>query len=184
MAARFYKLLLNILNWEITNEIESLPAKYIVIIAPHTSFWDFIIGWLGFRSLGIKPRIMIKKEFFKFPIGLFLKSIGCIPVDRKSGNSVVNQIVGLINKNENIVIAITPEGTRKYVERWKRGFLSIANKADIPIAIGYLDYKYKRGGMKLLFNPSENDNEDLKRVQNYYRGINAKYPENFNLTEN
>lgn len=179
MSEKISKKILRMIGWQITNDVPNLPQKYIVVIAPHTSIFDFIIGWFGFMNLGIKPKIIIKKEFFWFPLGLLLKKLGAIPVDRSNSARFVKDIISEIRQNEQFVLAITPEGTRKHTAKWKRGAITIADSANIPIAIGYLDYKKKKGGIVDLIYTSDNPADDMIKIKSYYTDVSGKYPKNF-----
>ncbi len=119
---------------------------------------------------------------FVFPIGSLLKWFGGIPVDRKKTSKMVDYVAGLFNKYDSLFITITPEGTRKLNTHWKKGFYYIALRANVPIALGILDYKKKEGGIGKIFEPSGNFEDDFKMIQDFYRGRGARHPENFNLS--
>ena len=127
---------------------------------------------------------LIKKEFFDNPIlrPLLLK-LGGIPVDRSRGNNIVNQVAAMFEKYDDLNIIITPEGTRKLVNNWKRGFYYIAQKANVPIVLGFLDFKKKELGFGPMLYPTGNYEEDWKEMEKFYRGINAKHPERYNLSK-
>jgi 1-acyl-sn-glycerol-3-phosphate acyltransferase len=144
--------------------------------------WDFIIGRLAFWQLGVKARFLIKKEMFFFPLGPIVKWLGGIPVDRNKRGNLVEQVAGMFDKHDSLYITVTPEGTRSLVTEWKKGFYYIALKANVPIALGVLDYKKKRGGILHIFTPTGNYKEDYKLVEKYYRGAGAKHPEKYNLS--
>ena len=156
-----------------------------MIAAPHTSNWDFFYARAAFFLLGIPVKTTIKKEAMFFPLNLVLKFFGVIPVDRnkKSGglskkSSMVDAMVELFEERSELVIMITPEGTRKYVPRWKTGFYHVARKANVPIILGYLDYKKKHAGIGPIIYPSGDFEKDLETIMDFYRGVTAKYPDN------
>ena len=152
-----------------------------MIEAPHTSNWDFIMGWIGFTSIGVNVRFLIKKESFIWPIGGLLKKLGGMPVDRHKNNNMVEQIARQFEKHESLVITITPEGTRKKVEHWKKGFYYIALHAKVPIVFASLDYKFKEANIGTVLWPSGDYNEDWKIIEAYFRGRNGRHPEKYNL---
>ena len=157
--------------------------KTIVIMAPHTSMWDFVIGRLGFSVLNVPVRFLIKKEMFRFPFGGLLKALGGIPVDRGKRNNMVDYVIHLFETHDDLVVVITPEGTRKYTEHWKKGFWYIAEKAKLKIVLGFLDYKKKEGGVgNLIITPTPDFNADFKIIQDFYKGKTARHPEKFNLS--
>jgi 1-acyl-sn-glycerol-3-phosphate acyltransferase len=175
-------LILKLLGWKITGSIPADVRKSVMIIAPHTSQWDFIIGRLAYWKLNLKARFLIKKEFFFFPLGYILRMFGALPVDRSKGFNIVTQSIDILNKFDDIVIIITPEGTRKRNDNWKKGFYFIAHKAEVPIIIGFLNYKDKIAGIGPSLYPSGNFEEDFKFIEDYYRKhAFARHPKRFNL---
>lgn len=175
------RAILKIAGWKISPGFLFEHSKCIVIEAPHTSMWDFIWGWMAFQSIGVRVRFLIKKELFFFPMGPLLKWMGAIPVDRKKSSNMVDFTAQLFSRYDNLVITITPEGTRKRVENWKKGFYYIAMRAKVPIVLGYLDYGKKEGGAGPVIFPSGNYEEDWKVIEAFYRGRQARHPEKFNL---
>jgi 1-acyl-sn-glycerol-3-phosphate acyltransferase len=172
------KLLLRLLGWKVDETTPKNVKKCVVVMGPHTSNWDFIIGRLAFRWYAVPAKFLIKKEAFFFPFGYFLKKMGGIPVDRKKNNNITEFAVKLFNENESLFLVFTPEGTRSYNPNWKKGFYFIAQKAQVPIYIGYMDYEKKIGGFHGLFEPTgdvESDIAALKKILSQYKG---KYPEN------
>ena len=164
-------------GWKLMPNAPKNVNKAVVIMGPHTSNWDFIMGVVGFAKYGLNGKYLIKSDLFFFPLGWFLKAIGGIPINRKSKNNFTDQAVALFEKNERLHLVFTPEGTRSYNEQWKKGFYHIALKAKVPIFIGFLDYEKKIGGFHGLFQPTGNidqDIRDLKLILSQYKG---KYPE-------
>ncbi len=163
-------------------DIPPTLKQFVFIMAPHTSYWDFVVGRLGLWSIGVSSFFLIKKESFFFPLGIFLKAMGGIPVDRAKSNNVVNEVADLFKHHPALVITITPEGTRSLRKAWKRGFWFIAKKARVPIVMGYLDYGKKIAGVHKLFYPGASYEQDLAMMYDFYQNITAKHPEKFNLS--
>jgi 1-acyl-sn-glycerol-3-phosphate acyltransferase len=176
------RFILFITGWKISGLIPPEIRKCVVMVAPHTSNMDFIIGRLGFNILGIRTRFLIKKELFFFPLGIILKGLGALPVDRKSATTVVDQVIGLFNRYDSLYFTITPEGTRKYNAHWKKGYYYIALRAKVPLALGFLDYGEKCGGVGKIIIPSGNYEADFKIIEEFYRGKKARYPKQYNLS--
>lgn len=177
------KTWLKLHGWTLDGSIPDDLRKCVVIEAPHTSMMDFIIGLMFFWSVKRSAKFLIKKELFSIPIlGWILRKCGGIPVNRKSSNHLVEDVVKAIQTHDDICVVITPEGTRKRVERWKRGFYFIAQKAQVPVVMGFIDYKTKHCGYGPVFTPSGNYEEDWKIIEAFYRGIGARYPEDYNLS--
>ena len=155
--------------------------KYIIIVAPHTSNWDYVVGQLFYICRGMKAKVMIKKELFYFPLGILLRSLGGIPVDRQNKTDIVDQMIRQFEINDSFVLTITPEGTRKKVTEWKTGFHRIATGANVPVLLGFFDYKRKLVGTDELLYMSGNLDADLKRIKKFYINIHPKYPDNFSV---
>jgi 1-acyl-sn-glycerol-3-phosphate acyltransferase len=169
------------LNYKL--DLVNIPAekKYVLIFAPHTSWTDFVVGKISLTAMGIKTTFLIKKEFFFFPLGLYLKYIGGYPVDRKRAQKMTDIIANYIKGREEIAFLITPEGTRQRVETWKRGFYYIAQKANVPMAFAYLNYNDRKGGIGPVFYPTGNYEADLQEIQKFYCGMKGKRKGYFNL---
>ena len=148
------RLILKIFGWKLKG---GLPAdkKAVVISVPHTSIMDFIWGKLTFISQGVPTYILMKKEFFFFPLGPILKALNVIPVDRgNKENHIVERMVEEFKKRDVMYLTITPEGSRKKRKKWKKGFLVIAKEAGVPVYLGRIDYKDKYYDYK--YNTEEN----------------------------
>ena len=177
---KFARILLALFGWKITGEIPENLQKYVVIAAPHTSMWDFALGFLIFKALGIRAHYLIKKEMFFFPLHYLLKNLGGIPVDRGS-NTVVEDLCEEFAHREKFVVAITPEATRSAVIHWKSGFHRIARQANVPVVAGFLDYKKKIAGIIGIVEIKDDFEKDVKKIQLLYKGVIAKHPEKFIL---
>ncbi len=177
----FSKWILQIFGWKAFSTVPE-PPKSIICVAPHTSNWDFLVGKLGYVSLGREASFLIKKSWFFFPMGYVFTAMGGVPVDRSKRKSVTQQMAEEFENHEKFHLAITPEGTRSLVPSWKMGFYYIAVGAGVPIQLAYIDYKKKELGIKEVFYPTGNEEEDLKKIQDYYKNVNAKFPAKFNLS--
>ncbi|MBP5547778.1 MAG: 1-acyl-sn-glycerol-3-phosphate acyltransferase [Bacteroidales bacterium] len=154
----------------------------VFIEAPHTSIYDFLLGAACVWHLGLNPRFFIKKEFFVFPIRRFLLRCGALPVDRgNSSNHMVQKAVDAFSSNEDITIIITPEGTRKQVKRFKRGFYEIASKANVPFAVTYINYKSRHMGVGPLITPSGDFNADMRKILNFYTDVAPRNKSGWNI---
>ena len=173
----FSRFLLKLFGWDIDeNEPEGVP-KAVLVVGPHTSNWDFIVGRLAFTSYGVKPKILIKKELFFFPLGFLLKAIGGVPINRKSNNRFTDQAIDIFNSNDHIYMVFTPEGTRSYNPNWKKGFYYIALKANVPIYICYMDYEQKTGGFYELFQPTGDVEKDIAYIKKTLSQFKGRFPE-------
>ena len=174
------KIFLKITGW---TSMSSVPPfkKYIFIAAPHTSNWDFLWGNLYKMVSGHRTKILIKKELFFFPLNLFLKKIGGIPVDRKKRVNRIENYMALFDKFDEFQLTIAPEGTRNLNERWKRGFIKIARATQVPVILSYVDYAKKDIGWGTVILPENfgTDEEIMDILRDFYSKIGAKYPKKF-----
>jgi 1-acyl-sn-glycerol-3-phosphate acyltransferase len=172
--------ILKLKGWKLVVSVEE-PLKSVICLAPHTSNWDFIIGKLSYWALDRKSHFLMKKSWFFFPLGSLFRAMGGIPIDRSKHTSVTQQMVDEFNRHDKFHLAITPEGTRKFVETWKMGFYYIALNAKIPIQLAYIDYKKKEMGITKIFIPTGDENADMEIIKSYYKGVSAKIQHNFSL---
>jgi len=175
---KIMRIILKLMGWKIDKHVPDGVKKAVIVMGPHTSNWDFVIGKMAFVTFGIKARFLIKKELFFFPFGPILKAMGGIPVDRKANNNFTEQAVDYFNNNESMYMVFTPEGTRKYSPNWKKGFYYIAQKANVPIYIGYMDYEQKTGGFHSLFQPTGDADKDILEIKEILKQYKGKFPEN------
>ena len=173
------KLAFFIFGWKTDGTLPSDVRKGVMIFAPHTSSWDFIIGRFTLLISRIPLRVLMKKESFVFPFRTILKALGVIPVDRGKKNLMVDRVVQLFNDNESLFVVITPEGTRKLVKQWKRGFYLIAVEAKVPIVLAFIDYGNKTGGIGPVFYPSGDYQKDMEFIYRFYSSKTARHPEKF-----
>lgn len=154
----------------------------VMIMAPHTAIADFFLGAGCIWKLGLNPRIFMKKEFFNCFTRGILTRLGVVAVDRgNTHNNLVPRAVECFAKNEKVTFVITPEGTRKKVLRWKRGFYEIAAEAKVPIVLTYIDFKTKTMGVGPTFYPTGDFHADLPKIMAYYHNIGPKHPEGWNV---
>lgn len=174
----FSKLLLRIAGWRVDITLPDYP-KSIICVAPHTSNWDFILGKLAYASAGRKAGFLMKEAWFFFPLGYFFKAIGGIPVPKRKGSSLVDTLVHKFDTSEKLNIAITPEGTRSSTTQWRHGFLHIARQANVPIALGIIDYPSKQIIIRDSFTPTGDAEADMRAIKDYYKPYTGRYPEKF-----
>lgn len=151
--------------------------KYVLIGAPHTSNWDFVVGLLALWALGIRARWLGKKELFRPPLGLLMRLLGGIPVDRSRRNNLVDQVVEVFRREEEIAILITPEGTRGKAPYWRTGFYHMALKAGVPIALGYVDFRRKEVGIGAYLWPTGDLRRDFAGIRAFYQDKTGLRPE-------
>ncbi|RXG23649.1 1-acyl-sn-glycerol-3-phosphate acyltransferase [Leeuwenhoekiella aequorea] len=172
------KRLYNALGWRIRGSFPSSVKKMIVIAVPHTSWHDFYMG-LIFRSvLDEEINFLGKKELFKWPLGIFFRSLGGTPLNRVKGQNQVEQISALFAKKDIFRLALSPEGTRRKVDTWKTGFYYIALKAQVPILPVTMNFKDKEHHIGNLFYPTGDITKDMIELRSFFKNIKGKVPEN------
>lgn len=171
-VARFIgRTFLKLCGWKLGGEFPK-EKQLVLCAAPHTSNWDFIFAMLFGMAYGVKFSYLMKKEAFVWPMrGLFLK-LGGIPIDRSASNDTVAQIATWFSQHEQVWLAITPEGTRAKVEKWKTGFLRIAEEAEVPILLICWHYPDKTLYLDKLWQPSGRHDQDAAEIREY---INSKF---------
>ena len=178
------KSILRLWGWKVKAVQEELPKRCVVVAAPHTSNFDFLIARSAFEILEMPVRFTIKKEWMGFPLGWLLRALGAIAIDRsvkageKKGSSV-EAMAALFDANEKLAILITPEGSRSLRTEWRTGFYHVARLAGVPLVLGYLDYEKKEAGIGKILFPGDDFESDMTSIMEFYSGIRAKFPEKF-----
>jgi len=167
---RLTMLLLRVFGWRVEGQLPDIP-KFVVVGAPHTSNWDFVLFLALAFALKANPRYMGKAELFRSPFGAFFRWCGGIPVDRSKSTGLVDQTVEAMNKARQFILVITPEGTRGKVREWKSGFYHIGKQAGVPIALGFIDRARKAIGLGPTFVLTEDMDADMKAIQSFYAGM-------------
>lgn len=162
--------IMRLAGWRVEGSLPDLP-KFVIVGAPHTSNWDFLL-FLGiiFR-LKADVRYMGKAELFRSPIGWFFYWCGGVPVDRKKSTGLVEQMVEACNKSEKFILTIAPEGTRHFVREWKRGFYHIARGAGIPLVFAKVDGKHRIARVGEVFHTGQDMEADMLAIQGAFKGL-------------
>lgn len=169
----FFKLL----GWKINGDLPRDTRKYVIAIAPHTSNWDFLVGLAARSILGItNAKFLGKSQLFQPPFGWLFRWLGGYPVERSTSHDMVSQVVDIIGRHDDFILAIAPEGTRKKVDRLKTGFYYIALNAGIPIVPLGFDFKRKEVVIGKALQP-KNVEEDMKALRGFYASIKGRNPE-------
>ena len=168
--------ILRFFGWH-THVIPPPSSSYVLIGAPHTSNWDFVLALLLMAAERIPIRLMGKDSLFRGPTGVMMRSLGAIPVDRSQKANLVDQVAEIFNQYDDLIIGLAPEGTRARSTRWRTGFYYIALKANVPIVMAYLDYGNKVCGLGPSFYPTGDIQADFEIIRDFYSGIVGKYPQ-------
>lgn len=179
MLEPFVQNCLTTTGWTIVNEVPEDADKFVVIGAPHTSNWDFVL------TLGVAATIDIdfswvgKKELFQWPYGGLMESLGGVSVDRSKSHGYVEQLTRKLKAADQMALCIAPEGTRSGGERWKSGFYYIAKGADVPIVLGYVDYARQEAGLGPMIYPVDSRDDVMEQVREFYADKTGHRHENF-----
>jgi 1-acyl-sn-glycerol-3-phosphate acyltransferase len=171
---RFCAGLLRAAGWHLAGELPDVP-KLVLIAAPHSSWWDGIWGLLFRSALGADISFMAKRELFMGPLGWLLRRAGGIPIERDSANGVVEQMAARFAASERLWLGITPEGTRKRVDKWKNGFWHIAHAARVPVLPVYFDYPTRTIGLGPLFEPTSELDRDIAALRAFYAPFRGRH---------
>lgn len=189
MAKLISKFLMWLSGWKVDKNIPPEARRCVMVAAPHTSNWDAYYLRLAFYMLDLPMKVAIKDNWTKGILGFLIKPLGGVGIDRSplkkaDRPSQTGQMAALFDQYEDIALVIAPEGTRKRRDKWKKGFYWIAKEAGVPITFGYLDYKNRIAGVgpKALY-PSANIEADMTILNDFYRHIKGKHPENYALDE-
>ncbi len=174
-----YKFIFStVMGWKLEGTIDDTIKKCVVIVIPHTSYFDFFLGLFSRGILQKEINFVAKKELFTFPFGYYFKSVGGEPLDRTGGKNLVDTIVAIFDKKETFRLAISPEGTRKCVFELKTGFYYIALKANVPIIPVAFDYSKKEVNFGYPFYPTGNYENDSKILLDHFKNVNGKISKN------
>lgn len=162
--------IMRLVGWRVDGKLPEIP-KFIIVGAPHTSNWDFVLFLGVIFRLKVDARYMGKAELFRPPYGWFFDWCGGVPVDRSKSTGLVDQMVDACNRSQKFILVIAPEGTRHYVHEWKRGFYHIAVKAEIPIVMAKVNGKDKIVHVGEVFHTTGDMEADMRSIQEAFAGI-------------
>jgi 1-acyl-sn-glycerol-3-phosphate acyltransferase len=160
---------LSLFGWRIEGDFPDV-AKLVIILAPHTSGWDFFIGVAAKFALGIRVKFLGKDTLFRWPTNRLMRWLGGIPVDRSSPHGVVGQVVEDFARREQLALAVAPQGTRRKGAPWREGFYHIALGAGVPIVPVTLDYARRVLGIGLPLRPTGDRENEIARLKNFCTG--------------
>jgi 1-acyl-sn-glycerol-3-phosphate acyltransferase len=158
--------------------VPELP-KFVAIVAPHTSNWDFVIGVLVMFALDLRVHWFGKDSLFRFPLAPLLRLLGGRPVHREMPEGVVDEMAAIIRSEPRFILALAPEGTRKRVDRWRTGFYRIAERAGMPIVPVSFDWSRRIVTISPPMHPTGALAADMRVLQNHYRREMARNPAGF-----
>jgi 1-acyl-sn-glycerol-3-phosphate acyltransferase len=167
---------LHLFNWRLTGTLPE-PRRYVVVGAPHTSNWDFVLAMALVRALGVRVSILAKSSLFRWPFGWVFRRLGLIPVDRSSANGVVGQAADAFAATRSLVLVVTPEGTRSKTQGWRSGFYRIALAADVPVVPVAVDGDKREVRIGERIRLSGNVTADMDLLRAFYEDARGMRPD-------
>lgn len=177
MMSKLSHWLLRLWGFRLTGKIDQFPKRVMFVVMPHTSNWDFPLGVLTRSALKLKLKYIAKHTLFKWPYGFIFRWLGGIPVDRSKNNNFVDSVVSSIAHMDDLSLAMSPEGTRKKVDKLKSGFYWIAVGAKMPLIFVKFDYGNKEVHFSDTFIPTGDYHADLQLIEAHFKGVAGKIPE-------
>ena len=175
------RTVLSVLGWKVHGKIsdEFNQKKLVVIVAPHTSNWDGILGVAAIAGLDARITFIGKHTAFRYGLGAFLRYMGGIPVDRNKPGGIIQDAINQIKGINSSLIGMSPEGTRSKVKEWKTGFLRIAKELNTKIIPASLDFAKKEILLGKAFTPSGDNMKDIRDLKDYYSVFTARHPDKY-----
>ena len=170
------RLILKLCGWTTTGEVPDLD-KMVFIAASHTSNWDGLWLIIFKVAMNVDLRFLAKHTLFWWPLSSLLRGFGAMPIDRSHTASTVQQLISAFDEEKRMLLALAPEGTRKWQPYWKTGFYQIAKEAQVPIVLAYIDYRNKTMGIGITLYPSDDIAKDLAIIRDFYEPIVPRHPE-------
>ena len=174
MRKALARLALRLARWRTVGEV---PRSGILVGAPHTSNWDWVAMLLLMWSGGVPPRVLIKAEIMRTPLGPLLRANGGISLDRQNPGVVVRKLVAEAQSGEPFLLIIAAEGTRKKVDYWKSGFYRIAKESGLPISMGFVDGPTRTMGFGPSLVPTDDVVADMDVIRAFYSDKHGVHPQ-------
>ncbi|WP_370247363.1 1-acyl-sn-glycerol-3-phosphate acyltransferase [Nocardioides sp.] len=168
------RLLLRLFRWRTSGEV---PRSAILVGAPHTSNWDWVLTQLLAWDSGVTIRLLVKESLFVGPLGWILKATGAVSLDRDNPGATIKALVAASSTADSFLLGLAAEGTRSKGEYWKSGFYRIAQQTGLPITLAFLDAPSRTVGWGPTFHPGEDLVADMDMVRSFYAGITGIRPE-------
>ena len=176
MLRRLAALLLRLGGWTAVGDVPDVK-KAVIIAAPHTSNWDGFWAIVFVAYIGLDAHWFVKKSMFWFPLSNVLKSFGAVPLNRERAGSAVSGAVAAFDEHESFYLGLAPEGTRTKKPGWKSGFYRIAEGANVPVVLGFLDFRGKRLGIGPTITLTGDQDADMAIIDSFYSSIRGRWPE-------
>lgn len=167
LLRKIAQIIMRLARWRFEGELPNL-AKAVVIVGPHTSNWDFLVGVMAMFAMNLKISWFGKHTLFRKPFGSLMRWLGGIPVNRSESQGMVGEILDAFHSRKQLLLGLSPEGTRRAVSSWRSGFWRIAKAAEVPIVPVFFDYARRVIGFEETYYPTEDFEQDLARFQKIF----------------
>ena len=188
MLKALFRFYFKLAGWKIDGVLQPEYQRCVLVAAPHTSNWDFVIAMAAMDIMKVPLRFTIKDEILRFPLGMFIRPLGALGINRRPRQageerpSMTEAMIDLFKKHDLLAMIVTAEGTRSLRTEWKTGFYYVALGAQVPIALSYIDYEKKLCGIKQFVMPTGDIDADMRKIMDFYRTHGkGKHPELFSL---
>jgi 1-acyl-sn-glycerol-3-phosphate acyltransferase len=178
LASWFGRLAMGLTGWRFEGSVPDV-RKMVLIVAPHTSNWDFLVGLAAKLALRLGGTFIGKHTLFRWPLGIFMRWLGGVPVDRSAAAGFASEVARVLREADQMTVVLAPEGTRKRIPQWKSGFYRIAHEAGVPILPVGFDYPRRVVFFAPLFHPTGDYEKDLQQLRTHYRAEMGFKPENY-----
>jgi 1-acyl-sn-glycerol-3-phosphate acyltransferase len=168
------RLLLRLARWRTVGDV---PGKGILVGAPHTSNWDWVLTMLLAWDYGIHIHLLVKDSLFKGPLGSILRWSGAVELDRDNPGATIRRLVEQSEHDETFLLGIAAEGTRSKGEYWKSGFYRISQQTGIPITLAFLDAPSRTVGWGPTFSLTGDVGADMDRIREFFADKTGIRPE-------
>lgn len=168
------RVLLKASRWRTVGQV---PPSAVLVGAPHTSNWDWVLTLLLAWDNRVTIRLLVKESLFKGPLGPILRSTGAVALDRANPGATMRSLLAEADGNETFLLGLAAEGTRSKGEYWKSGFYRIAQQTGLPITLAFLDAPSRTVGWGPTFHPSGDVRADMDRIRAFYAGVTGIKPE-------
>jgi 1-acyl-sn-glycerol-3-phosphate acyltransferase len=175
LSQRIARGLLSAFGWRVAVQLPPVP-RCVIIVYPHTSNWDFVVGYLAKVASGLRAHFVGKDTLFRWPFGGLLRRMGGIPVNRREPTGLIGQLAAEMARRPRMWLAIAPEGTRSRTDHWKSGFYRLALAANVPVGLAFIDYRTRAVGLDTFLTLSGDEEQDLARMRAFYADKVGKRP--------
>jgi len=176
LRRNFARLVLRAARWK---TVGTVPRRGVLVGAPHTSNWDWVLTVMLAWDSDIALKLLVKKEFFRGPLAPVMRATGAVALDRSDPGATIRNLLLEAAGDEPFVLGIAAEGTRSRGEYWKSGFYRIAQQSGLPITLAFLDGPSRTVGWGPTFSPTGNVRADMDRIRAFYADKTGLKPEGF-----